>query len=230
MDDSFPDLIPLIRRMIGPATALEAETPEGREYLQEALAGGMDELDAGLALAKERAASVRACGEEFFDYFYRNFGRRGADQVPRPVTEVRDSEDLLQSTFTGIWKDLARLRFLGRGPLFRYLHLRMKGKRNQYYRAALRDLELRERLGREDRGVDPLDESAADVVAVLAMFLTKDYREVFLLRARGLGHREIAEQQGITEESSRKCFQRAMNELRRRFGEDDPDDLLGEGG
>ena len=220
-DSSFRDLIRSVRRRIGPATAQEAETSAGREFLQAALDGGMDELDAGLALAKERAADVPTCRDEFFGYFYRNFGGGGV----HPITPDRDSEDLLQSTFAGIWRDLERVWFKGRKSFFAYLHLRKAGKRNEYYRADLRDLDLRERVLHEGREVDPLDEGAADVVAVLAMHLAKDYRDVFLLRARGSSHHEIAERLGIREEASRKRFQIAMNELRKRFGLADPDEF-----
>lgn len=126
------------------------------------------------------------------------------------------AEDILQEGFYQVFKDLGQFR--GEGNLGAWMHRIMVRTALSYLRKQ-RKAEFQEEFPvlSDDRSAESLIISEFEVSHIMHVIqsLPDGYRAVFNLYAiEGYSHKEIAEQLGIAESSSRSQYTRARHTLR----------------
>jgi len=128
-----------------------------------------------------------------------------------------DAQDILQDGFIKVFEKLAQ--FSGKGALGGWIRMIMintalihirKEKRHAYQEEITDTMELTERY------YSVLDQMAADELIALIQKLPVGYKTVFNLYAiEGFSHREIAEQLGISESTSKTQYFKAKTHLKK---------------
>ena len=128
-----------------------------------------------------------------------------------------DAQDILQDGFIKVFEKLEQ--FSGKGALGGWIRMIMintalihirKEKRHAYQEEITDTMELTERY------YSVLDQMAADELIAIIQKLPVGYKTVFNLYAiEGFSHREIAEQLGISESTSKTQYFKAKTHLKK---------------
>lgn len=218
-------------RELGEASAARLGRQETSHAVQQRVELGFTLQDAVLAEIHRAAKQDRELADEFVAFFLQDMLRVGSRALSSGLRRYLDTGDLVQSVLGDLWAELAELKFESRARFVSLLGRRLSWK------AADRARGLAAGRRREDRRVHPTDgapeptseqpgpetraqlsESDERLALVLPRLPRRDRR---LLRARlaGASTAEIAEREGLNQESARKALARARQRAQEILGE-----------
>lgn len=153
---------------------------------------------------------------------YERYAERMFRVCYRYVKNELDAEDILINGFVKIYKNIARFEYRGKGSLDGWIkriivnESLMFLRKKTYLHLSTEDVPNLESHDTPDMNIN------AEEIYALVMELPTGYRTVFNLYAiEGYSHKEIAEQLGVTESTSKSQLSKARAALKRMLIEKD---------
>ncbi|MDP6940772.1 MAG: sigma-70 family RNA polymerase sigma factor [Planctomycetota bacterium] len=208
---------------VGPATAELVSTSDGANRAAAMAKALKDPLDQILAIAfEERKQNPNVCGE-FFAFFFNELPRGIVRNGFPAIRNIFETNDLASSAIKDLLVDEVQFQFRGRKPFQSWFLQKLKWK------AMNKQRELHSKKRREDlrcqfevegnteqeqqpEGVLLKSEEERAVGLALGKLNSRD-RLLLRLHGEGASRAKIAETLGISRESLRQVFRRALKRL-----------------
>ena len=212
---------------LGPASLERFKDPSLLEEYEQLLQQGIPLEDAALRILHRESVHDSSLAHEFFTHFLRSLERIGHFSSKDQYKHFYDTDDLVNSVASDLWRDLNKVEFRTRAEFMAYIGKRVRWKmsdRAKGFGAERRREDLRRAVDFQAGLLPPEDQPGPSTIisgseeqerlrqAILS--LPQRDREVLLRQMKGESLSEIAEFLGVNQEALRKIIQRAREKLR----------------
>lgn len=232
MDDD--ELRACAQRLLGPASAVFAATPEGRAAVRARRAAGAALEDALLGAVHAAAASDRALADEFMGLVLRDLSGLARENVSGALGAWVEAADIQQSVAGDVWRQFGEIAFHSRAEYVALLARRAAWKASDKSRR--RDSRPADgAAGGGDRLADVVDRGASgpatlamdrdellrhrEKLAVVMLRLSEGDRKLLQWHLEQVPTEEIARRRGVAPDNVARLLHRAIERAQELWNE-----------